>query len=75
MWAQTCNSGNQYYREHRCSRGVGYCVVRSSSLPCHVPDGQMGRIIESLLLPKSWRNLVLAQIQLADEVKRVERER
>jgi len=75
MWAQTYNSGNRYYREYRGSRGVGYCVDRSSSLPCHVPDGQMGRIIESILLPKSWMNLVLAQIQLADEVKRVERER
>ena len=48
---------------------------RSRSLPCHVPDGQMGRIIESILLPKSYMDLVLAQIQLADEVKRVERER
>jgi hypothetical protein len=35
----------------------------------------MGRIIESILLPKSYMDLVLAQIQLADEVKRVERER
>ena len=48
---------------------------RSSSLTCHIPDGQMGRIIESLILPKSWIELVLAQIQLADELKRVERER
>ena len=75
MWAQTYNNGNRYYREHRGSRGAGYCVDRSRSLPCHVPDGQMGRIIESILLPKSYMDLVLAQIQLADEVKRVERER
>ena len=75
MWAQTYNNGNRYYREHRGSRGAGYCVDRSSSLTCHIPDGQMGRIIESLILPKSWIELVLAQIQLADELKRVERER
>ncbi len=75
MWAQTYNNGNRYYREHRGSRGAGYCVDRSRSLPCHVPDGQMDRIIESILLPKSYMDLVLAQIQLADEVKRVERER
>ena len=35
----------------------------------------MGRIIESILLPKTWLELVLAQIQLADELKRVEQER
>ena len=75
MWAQTYNNGNRYYREHRGSRGAGYCVDRSRSLPCHLPDGQMGRIIESILLPKSYMDLVLAQIQLADEVKGMERER
>ena len=35
----------------------------------------MGRIIEAILLPKSWMGLVLAEIQLADEVKRTQRER
>ncbi len=35
----------------------------------------MGRIIESILLPKSYMDLVLTQIQLADKVKRVEQER
>ncbi len=75
MWAQTYGNGNRYYREHRGSRGAGYCVDRSGSVPCHIPDGQMGRIIESIILPKSWIELVLAQIELADESKRVEQER
>ncbi len=75
MWAQTYKNNNPYYREHRGSRGAGYCVDRSRSLPCHLPDGQMGRIIESLVLPKSYMDQVLAEIELADEVKRVERER
>ena len=35
----------------------------------------MGRIIESLLLPKFYMDQVLAEIELADEVKRVELER
>ena len=35
----------------------------------------MGKIIESILLPKSYLDQVLEQIQLADEVKRVEGER
>lgn len=35
----------------------------------------MGRIIDSILLPKTWMKLVLTQIQLADEVKRSQRER
>jgi hypothetical protein len=75
MWAQTYNNGQQYYREHRGSRGAGYCVDRSSSLPCHIPDGQMGRIIQAIELPQAWKVLVLDQIQLADEVKRMERQR
>jgi hypothetical protein len=75
MWAQTYNNGQQYYREHRGSRGAGYCVDRSSSLPCHIPDGQMGRIIQAIELPQAWKVLVLDQIQLADEVKKMERQR
>ena len=75
MWAQTYGNGNRYYREHRGSRGAGYCVDRSGSVPCHIPDGQMGRILESILLPKSYLDQVLEEIQLADEVKRVEGER
>ena len=75
MWAQTYKNGNRYYREQMGSRGEGYCVHRSRSMPCHVPDGQVARIVQSILLPDSWMDRLLARIQLADEVKRVDRER
>ena len=75
LWAQTYINGNQYYREQKGSRGEGYCLERSSSLPCRVPDVQMGRIIESIILPDSWQERMLTQIQLVDEFKRVEQER
>ena len=43
MWAQTYKNGNRYYREQKGSRGEGYCVHRSRSMPCHLPDEQMAR--------------------------------
>ena len=72
MWAQTYNNGNRYYREQRGSRGSGYCVGRSGSVPCHIPDQQIGHIIESPVLPESWLDRVLAQVHVADEVKKVQ---
>lgn len=48
---------------------------RSSSMPCHVPDEQMGRIIQAIVLPEAWMDRVLAKIHLADEVERVQQER
>ena len=75
MWAQTYKNGNRYYREQKGSRGEGYCINRSRSLPCHLPDEQMGRIIQAIALPDSWMDRVLARIQLADDVERVNQER
>ena len=75
MWAQTYNSGNTYYREHKGSRGAGACVNSSGSMRCHIPDDQMGQIIGAITLPESWMDRVLARIQLADEVAKVDRER
>jgi site-specific DNA recombinase len=75
MWAQTYNSGRSYYREHKGSRGAGNCVNRSGSITCHIPDEQMGQIMSAIVLPEAWLDRVLARIQLADEVKRVEQER
>jgi len=46
---------------------LGYCVNRSRSVPCHLADGQMGKIIKSILLPKSYLDQVLEEIQLADD--------
>ena len=75
MWAQTFVNGRRYYREQKGSRGAGYCVGRSGSMPCDVPDDQMGEIIAAILLPDTWVDRVLAQVHLADEVKRVGEER
>ena len=75
MWAQTFKNGHRYYREQKGSRGAGYCVGRSGSMPCEVPDKQMGRIISAIVLPEAWLDRVLAQVHGADELKRVERER
>ena len=55
--------------------GAGYCVGRSGSMPCHVPDDQMGKIVSAIVLPEAWMDRVLAQIQLADEIARVAQER
>ncbi len=75
MWAQTYNSGKRYYREHRGSRGAGNCVNSSGSITCEVPDEQVGKIMGAIILPESWMDRLLAKIQLADEVKRVNKER
>ena len=75
MWAQTYKNGNQYYREHKGSRGAGYCVDRSGSIPCDVPDNQVGRIVQAIVLPEAWMDRVLARIHLADDVERVRQER
>ena len=52
MCAQTFNNGHRYYREQRGSRGSGYCVGRSGSIPCRIPDVQMGRIVSAIVLPR-----------------------
>ena len=75
MWAQTFANGRRYYREQRGSRGAGYRVGRSGSMFCEVPDEQMGKIISAIVLPDAWVDRVLAQVHLADEVKRVSEER
>jgi len=75
MWSQTYRNGHRYYREQRGSRGAGYCVGRSRSLPCDIPDGQMDQIIRAIALPDSWQDRMLARLHLEDQVKRVEDER
>ena len=50
-------------------------VNKSGSIRCEVPDEQMGMIIGAIILPDSWMDRLLAKIQLADEIKRVNRER
>ena len=75
MWAQTYKNGNQYYREHKGSSGSGYCVDRGRSMACDVPDNQIGRIVQTIVLPEVWMDRVLARIHLADDVERVRHER
>ncbi len=75
MWAQTYANGRRYYREQMGSRGSGYCVGRSRSMPCSVPDDQMGRIIQASLLPDACMDRVLARIHLADEVESIGKQR
>ena len=75
MWAQTYKNGRRYYREHRGSRGVGYCVGKSRSMSCAVPDDQIGRLVGAIVLPDAWMDRVLARVHLADEVDRIHRER
>ena len=48
---------------------------KSASILCHLTDEQMDRIMGALLLPDAWLDRVLAQVHLADEVKRVREER
>jgi len=75
MWAQTYNSGCSYYREHTGSRGHGTCPAEGASMPCHVPDEQMGTIVGAIELGPKWLEEVLAIISLKDEVARVKEER
>jgi hypothetical protein len=75
LWAQTYQNGHRYYREQYGSRGAGYCVGRSGSLPCAIPDDQMGRIVAAIALPEVWQDRLLARLHLEEEVQRVARER
>lgn len=75
MWAQTYANANRYYREQKGSRGTGYCVDRSGSMPCSIPDEQIGRVVGAIVLPEAWMDRVLARIHLADEVERIQQER
>ena len=75
LWAQTLKSGSRLYREQARSRSHTECPADGRSIPCDIPDEQVGRIISAIVLPESWMDRVLARIHLADEVKRVAHER
>jgi hypothetical protein len=47
----------------------------SGSIPCDVPDKQVGRIVQAIVLPEAWMDRVLAHIHLADDVEEVRHER
>ena len=44
-------------------------------MACDVPDNQIGRIVQTVVLPEVWMDRVLAGIDLADDVERVRHER
>ena len=44
-------------------------------MACDVPDNQIGRIVQTIVLPEVSMDRVLARIHLADDVERVRHER
>ena len=75
LWDQTLVSVSRLYREQHSSRSHAECSADGKSIRCDIPDEHMGRIVSAIVLPDAWMDRVLAQIQLADEVKRVAQER
>ena len=75
MWAQTYKSGQTYYREHKASRSHDVCPASGGSIPCHVADDQISKLVEAIELGPQWLEEVLAIISLKDEVERVKKER
>ena len=75
MWSQTYNNGQRYYREHKGSRSHADCEGAGGSIPCHVADDQIGRIVGAIELRPKWLEEVLAIVSLQDEVQRVKEER
>jgi len=75
MWAQTYKNGQRYYREHKASRSHAICEGAGGSIPCHVADEQVGRLVEAIELGSRWLEQVLAIVSIKDEVERVRKER
>ena len=73
LWAQH-QSGNDYYREDARRRGLPQCpgkkIVRGD-----VVEEQVERIVTSLKLPASWREMVVQQLSSTDDRQRVGTER
>jgi site-specific DNA recombinase len=75
MWAQTYHSGIAYYREHKYSRSDGSCPAAGGTITCHIPDEQIGKLIEAIELGPKWFEEVLALISLKDEAERIKKAR
>ena len=75
MWSQTYKNGQRYYREHKASRSLDICEGAGGSIPCHVADEQIGRVVEAIELGPKWLEEILAIVSLKDEVERVKAER
>ena len=75
MWAQTYNSGNSYYREHKATRSIEECPAHGGAIPCHVVDDQMIELVSAIELKPTWLEEVLSIISLKDEKDRITKER
>jgi site-specific DNA recombinase len=75
LWAQTYRNGNRYYREQAASRSTTDCPADGKAIRCDVVDEQVETMVTSLVLPDAWLDRVLAQIHVADEAKRIGKER
>jgi site-specific DNA recombinase len=74
MWAQTYHSGIPYYREYKYSRSQCNYPAAGGTITCHIPDEQIGKIIEAIELGPKCEE-VLALISLKDEVERVKKDK
>ncbi len=75
LWSQTYRNGNRYYREQARSRSTTDCPADGKAIRCEVVDEQVEAMVTSLVLPDAWLDRVLAQIHVADEAKRITKER
>ncbi len=75
MWAQTYKNGQRYYREHIKSRSIADCPAGGGSIPCHVIDEQVKKLVSAIELGPRWLEEVLALVNLKDDVDRIKRER
>jgi len=75
LWAQTYRNGNRYYREQYGTRSHGHCPAHGGSIPCDLPDKQIGRIVGAIELGPDWLEQVLARIGARDETVRIQEER
>jgi len=75
MWAQTYTNGRRYYREHKASRSLNICQSAGGSIPCHIADAQVRKLVSAIELGPRWLDEVLSIISLKDEVDRVKKDR
>jgi len=75
LWAQTYRNANRYYREQARSRSTTDCPADGKAIRCDVADEQVEAMVTSLVLPEAWLDRVLAQIHVADDAKRITKER
>ncbi|MFC2008105.1 zinc ribbon domain-containing protein [Chloroflexota bacterium] len=75
MWAQTYQNNQRYYREHKNSNSHGICSAKSGSIPCHIADKQVIKLVENIELGEQWLEEVLAIISIKDEAERINKRR